>query len=282
MSHPAREGWEEWLRMSQSVPEEADLLVWPEGACPYNLNDAPGISDVPRKVLSQLAVDKTAELVIGGGTRTREPDPVAGEDRVSVFNSVYHFLPDGRVTAHYDKMVPLPFGEYLPFGSYFPDLARALGIGDFRAGDVPIVFTGEKASIAAPICYEAILPWVCRWFSEAELFVTVTNDAWFGDTANPHQHAMLAATRATELGIPMIRSAYTGISMVVEPHGVIHSETRPFTQIARVVTVRLGRQRTVYAQLGDWFVLACALGLGGALVGARGRPHAMHPPSSSS
>ena len=115
--------------------------------------------------------------------------------------------------------------------------------------------------MASPICYEAILSRVCRQFPGVELFVTITNDAWFGDSAAPHQHAMLAAVRAMELGVPLFRSAYTGVSLVVEPHGAIHYETTPFTEVNRVVDVRLGTVNTVYRRFGDWFVLLCLAGL---------------------
>ena len=54
--------------------------------------------------------------------------------------------------------------------------------------------------------------------SHADLFVNITNDAWFGDTTAPHQHAMLAAVQAMHYGRPMVRIAYTGVNMVVEPH----------------------------------------------------------------
>jgi len=265
LTQSARAGWEEWVEMTRAVPDDVDLIVWPEGACPFNLNEAPRISDEPRKILAQLAVRKDAELVVGGGKRVRKEDP-QGKVRTRVFNTVFHFDRAGRVTGHYDKIVPVPFGEYLPFGEHFPGLGHALGIGNFQAGETPVVFDSAHGRIAAPICYEAILPWLCRSFPDPDLFITVTNDAWYGDTANPHQHAMLAAIRATELGVPLVRTAYTGVSLVVEPHGVIHSETAPFSRVSRVTEVRMGTFPTIYARFGDWFVGLCALLLLGAAV----------------
>ena len=89
--------------------------------------------------------------------------------------------------------------------------------------------------------------------------MNVTNDAWFGDTAATHQHAMLAAIRSIELGVPLVRAGYTGVSFVVEPHGVIHSETRPFERENRIVGVRMATISTLYGQLGDWFAWLCVL-----------------------
>ena len=267
LTHPARDAFEDWVRMTRELPPGAELSVWPEGACPYSLADRDGKPPIPTQLLSRLARDQDLELVVGAGTYVRQPGEDGRLEAIN-FNSVYHFHRDGSVGSRYDKMVPLPFGEYWPFGSFLKDLSYQLGIGNFRPGDEAVVFDGDAARMASPICYEAILPHVCRRF-DAELFVTVTNDAWFLDTSAPHLHAMLAAVRSTELGIPMIRSAYTGVSFVVEPHGAILHETVPFTDVARVVEVRIGRIETFYRRYGDWFVVLCVVGL---VVGWGGAP----------
>jgi apolipoprotein N-acyltransferase len=259
--------------MTKAIPKgAADVVVWAEGASPYDLNEDGRRQNLAAKALSELAKDGHFDLVVGGGTRLRTPDPEMGEEEVEVFNSVYWFGPDGRLVGHYDKLVPLPFGEYLPFGWMFPEwLGDSLGIGSFRAGKVPVVFEGGNVKAATPICYEAVLPATCRLFADADLLITVTNDAWFGDTANPWQHEMMAATRATELGIPMYRSAYTGVSAAIEPHGVIHSETRPFQRTTRIVEVRVATFPTFYKRFGDWFVALCATALASALWMTRSR-----------
>jgi len=102
--------------------------------------------------------------------------------------------------------------------------------------------------------------------------VNITNDGWFGDTAAPHQHAMLAAAYAVELGRPMVRIAYTGVSMIVEPHGVIRYETRPYTEVAEVVDLRLATFDTPYRTWGRAFPWVCAVVTFGAVLALwRGR-----------
>jgi apolipoprotein N-acyltransferase len=156
-------------------------------------------------------------------------------------------------------MVPLPFGEYLPLASTFPWLAaRIEGPGNFRAGEEAVVFDLSGTRVATPICYEGILGYVCDRFEAPDLIVNVTNDAWFGDGAASDLHGMLVTARATEMGIPVFRSAYSGISWVTEPHGRIYAETSLFVEENRVVPVRVGRVWTVYSWLGDWFVGFCA------------------------
>jgi apolipoprotein N-acyltransferase len=280
MSHDSSEAWDEWMALTQRLPPgSVDLVVWPEAACPYDLN----ADKRHAEALAQLARDGGFALVVGAGAREKQQDPQTGKVRWRLFNTVYFFGPTGQPPGRYDKMVPLPFGEYLPFSESMPWLLGWIeGVGDFKAGTTPTVWDSGKGRLASPICYEAILGRVCRLFDDPDLLVNVTNDAWFGDTASPHQHAMLAAERATELGIPMYRSAYTGKSMAVEPHGFIHAETTPFEETARIVTVRLGRVDTIYGRFGDWFVGVCALGLAGGYAADRVRRRAASSASTPS
>jgi apolipoprotein N-acyltransferase len=258
LSGSARETFYEWVDATKLLePGQVDLVVWPEGASPYPLNSGKAAA-----IIGKLAKDLNVEMIVGGGTREREADAKMGESKVRTFNSVYFFGKDGEIKDRYDKMVPLPFGEYLPFAETFPWLADLIeGPGSFRAGDEAVVFKTAHGNVATPICYEAILTYLCRKFPDPTFFVNVTNDAWFGDTASTHQHAMLVAVRATELGIPLYRSAYTGASMAVEPHGNTHSETGAFEEARRIVTLRLGNVPTFYRRFGDWFVALCALAL---------------------
>lgn len=393
MSHPAGDTFAFWLEATKAHEgEDVDLVVWPEGAVPYQLN-----ASLADGVMWDLAASMDADLLVGAGTREREPDPLDGGVEIRMFNSTYHFevdrldvpddqpgredearalaaggcdldaahvwtaaeahglaralddvpeavacrdaldarrdelatgkasfaffqqlagtdafralrhqtarfdgplaeaawvarrgtstwrLDDGACTdgdcrsitvrcadgrgclvhpeaPHYDKMVPLPFGEYLPFAEIFPFLRDWIrGPGNFRAGTEAVIFDVDGARVATPICYEAILAYVCRRWEQPDLFVNVTNDAWFGTGAASDLHGMLAAIRATELGVPVFRSAYAGVSLVAEPHGVIHHETPLFTEVSRVIDVRMGRADTLYARFGDWFVALCAM-----------------------
>lgn len=173
---------------------------------------------------------------------------------------------------HYDKMVPLPFGEYLPLASVFPILAEWIqGPGNFRAGTEAVVFDAAGVRFGTPICYEAILSYACRAFERPDLLVNVTNDAWFGPTTASDLHGMLVAARAIELGVPVVRSAYSGISFTVRPDGRIDDEAPLFTEVRRTVTVPRLRVDTLYAQWGDWFVVGCALFLAVAWNAGRGR-----------
>ncbi len=263
MRQPARDTLQDWIRATQSLRGQAlDLLVWPEGATPYD----------PRQLrvnelMASIARGMGAPVLFGGGFAERRTDPETGRRYVEQRNSIYLMGTDGALISRYDKMVPLPFGEYLPFADTFPILKEIIkGPGDFEAGTEPVIFEGRASdgspfTFTTPICYEAILS---RFFREnladADLLVNVTNDGWFGDTAAPHQHAMLSAVRSIETGVPMYRLAYTGVSMVILPDGRITDETETFTDVARVIEVPVGRVPTIYGMIGDLFPWICVLG----------------------
>lgn len=265
------EGFREWLEWTAAIPPGVvDLVVLPEGASPFSLNFYKQQKrNRARELVADAARKVRADLLIGAGRRVEE------DGRREVYNSVFLFDEQGEVVGVYDKMVPLAFGEYFPFSEYLPGLSEMIGgIGDFRAGDTPVVLEGKAGRYAAPICYEAILPRTCARFEAPDLLVNVTNDAWFGDTAASHQHGMLAAVRATELGVPLFRSTYSGVSFVVEPHGHLYAETGLFEEVHDLVEVRLARFPTLYARYGDWFVGLCAVLLCGLWFGVpfvRGR-----------
>ncbi|HJN74432.1 MAG TPA: apolipoprotein N-acyltransferase [Myxococcota bacterium] len=285
MKGSARDAMLSWVRMTgELVGEDVDLVIWPEGATPYD----PRAARVGQ-LMTNLVGNIRAPIVFGGGFAEGKVDPVTGRKYVEQRNSIYLITADGQITQRYDKMVPLPFGEYLPFADTFPFLKEIIrGPGDFEAGSEPVFFAvdGIDGTFTTPICYEAILQdFVHQNLAETSLFVNVTNDGWFGDTQAPHQHAMLSAVRAVENGVPMVRIAYTGVSMHVSPTGEITNETEPFTEVIRIVETPIGRVDTVYRHIGDTFAWLCVLasfcGLFQAHVRSRRAGSVTHQQSSS-
>ena len=223
---------------------------------------------------SDLAKEHNFHFLVGGGSSDHSfisflKDP-ANREKIStaesllhalrtefVFtNSCYLFDPEGGVSDPYHKMILLPFGEYVPGSDLFPALKGIIpGAGNFQGGENVEYFSAKINDVnykfSTPICYEAILDRQMRKMIDTDIFVNITNDAWFGDSAAPHQHAMLAAVQPIQWGRPMLRSAYTGVSMIIEPHGDVLYETKPFVETAEVVDMRVKTIDTIYRK-GGW------------------------------
>lgn len=233
--------------------EQMDLVVLPEGSI---LNDPQHWRTLNR--LKEEAEKSKAPILLGAGYRDR----VLRTDHNSIF-----LLDENGMIDHYNKMILLPFGEFIPFSQKFPILKKWIqGPGDFTPGTSAVAFEiaakGDRPGFRfyTPVCYEAIIPHFMRWnMSDADLLINVTNDGWFGDTMAPHQHAMLAVARSIELGIPMYRLGFTGVSLTATPTGEISNETAAFERVSRVVEVPVGQLPTLYKRLGDWFGWSCLL-----------------------
>ena len=202
-----------------ALPGEAPLyVIWPENGAPL-LSEA----ETALKILEDT-LPKNSVLVSGAIRRERDE-----EDKQLFYNSIsiIPYTNEGREAAtFYDKHHLVPFGEYLPLYQLLNTLglAQLTPYGDvgFTAGEGPQTFAINGPAFSPLICYEAIFPGaVYPRDARPDWLVTVTNDAWFGDTSGPRQHLMQARLRSIELGLPMARSANTGISALIDGKGRI-------------------------------------------------------------
>lgn len=208
---------------AQPSPETPDGIaglthvIWPESAVPFLIDESP----VAKVELSRLLGGKTV-LITGADRRgkTTSPDPADGP----VYNSIVTFDGNATVVARYDKWRLVPGGEFLPFEW----LLKPLGFrqlvtmpGSFTAGPGPVTLAIPGAPPAGMlVCYEVVFPHglVDSGHRPAWL-VNVTNDGWFGHSTGPYQHLAQARLRAIEQGLPLVRSANTGISAVIDAYG---------------------------------------------------------------
>ena len=192
-------------------------IIWPESAVPFLIDE----SDGARAEVAQLL----------GGTRTlmtgalrREISLTGNSESDKVYNSILTFDGFGNVVAQYDKWRLVPGGEFLPFEWLLEPLGFRKVVtvpGSFAAGSGPLTFAIPGAPRAGfSICYEAIFP---DHFVDPKnrpgWLINVTNDGWFGNSTGPYQHLAQARLRAIEQGLPLVRSANTGISAVIDPYG---------------------------------------------------------------
>jgi apolipoprotein N-acyltransferase len=245
---------ERYLRLSLSiVPESPDLVVWPETATPfYFLHDGPMTAMVLEGI---RAAGK--DFLIGSPSVERR------QDAIFYFNSAYLVDAGGNVTEKYDKVHLVPYGEYVPFKQWFPFLGNMVAqVGDFKSGEPGKTLEWNDARLGIQICFEIIFPELSRTLSRngAEILITITNDAWFGDSGAPYQHYTKAVFRAVENRRSVVRAANTGISGFIDPVGHTVAQTPLFTEAAMTRPIPLLRQKSLYTRFGDVFSLACAAG----------------------
>ncbi len=191
-----------------AAPGPRDLVIWPETAVNFLLEDA----DQVLPIMSQSA---GAPLILG----------IQRRDGSRYYNSLVTLGSDGQVGAIYDKFHLVPFGEYIPWG----DAMARIGITAFAAqqgrgysaGPGPMVLPAPGLPDYQPlICYEAVFPQHLRGVdTRPGWLLQATNDAWFGTFSGPYQHLAQARLRAIETGLPLIRAANTGISAVIDARG---------------------------------------------------------------
>ncbi len=252
--------------LSQEAGKDLDLLIWPEAATPFFFEQEKSYQQVILSLLQQTQ----SPLLFGSPTLRFETD-----GSPYLLNSAYVIAPDELITGRYDKRHLVPFGEYIPFKSLLFFLEKlVVGIGDFKPGQGPMTLsfsdTPENVQpfFAVPICYEIIFPNLVRLMAKegAHFIATITNDAWFGDSAAPHQHFSMAVFRAVENHLAIARAANTGVSGFIGPDGRILAKTPTFTQQALASSIPLrSASRTFYTEYGDVFSWGCVI-LGGFLL----------------
>lgn len=202
-----------------------DLIVWPETAYPYSISLKEMQSSFRLKTplpIQEVLFQSSSHLLIGGyDTHLKNPEDVS--------NSAFLFSPEPQPKDVYHKRKLIPFGETLPFGPlteyikpYFSNIAF------FKRGTRWTQFSvnaqkGEKAKFITPICYEVLSPEFIRNYLNAapstDFIINLTNDSWYGNTAEPFQHLFLAKWRAIEFQIPLLRSTNNGITSLIYPDG---------------------------------------------------------------
>lgn len=228
----------------------AAVVIWPEAAVEAWLPE--GISQLPPELLPALPPDSFFIF----GARSFRGNPATAD--VKAFNSAFLTDAQGRVLNHYHKQVLLAFGEYLPFAALLSKLPGVPPLGEgFTPGDGPRTFELSDGTRVAPlICYEDLMPSLARGFvaqKGANLLVNLTNDAWFGDTAAPRQHARLAQWRAIETRRFLVRVTNTGLTSVINPKGELLETLPLFSSGILTATVAAMKGETLYVRFGDWF-----------------------------
>ena len=234
----------------------ARVVVWPESPMNFSYERSPEF----RERVARFTRENHASLLFN----SLEPTGDGGG-----FNAAVLINEGGRVSAQYDKIRLMPFGEYVPLPRWMPGAGMMRGVvGDFTPGErytlMPLVGVDDEREVRAGvfICLESAYPYITRRFAQegADVLIEMTNDAYQGDTAVMRQHLSNAVFRAVETGRTLLRVTNTGVSARISPRGEVSDETGRFQEAVRVWEVaRSDGRRTFYTRFGDTFVAACTL-----------------------
>lgn len=189
------------------------------------------------------------------------PGPVPG--RSALHNGAFMLDEQGQVLGTALKNRLLVFGEYVPGSSMFPwiyskVLTKASAL---YPGTEPAVIEFQDHRVGVTICYEDILPSFSYELLQKKphLLINLTNDGWFGKTAEPYTHLALAQARAIEGRLYMVRSTSTGVSAFIDPLGRVMKQSdidEPETLVADVAWMPGG---SLFAAGGYYFGWLCVL-----------------------
>ncbi len=264
------------MKLSEdALAEKPDLIVWPEGALP-------GLTAENLSEIKSLIRQHHVWMIFGADDYEFPENPKSPEDYES-FNTSFLFDPTGDFLARYRKRQLVVFGEYLPFSQHFPFLKKLIPIGNFKQGKTPVPFQlGKMANTSVIICFEDIFSHHAREYvtDETDFLLNLTNDGWFGESAQQWQHAINALFRAVENGVPLVRCTNNGLTCWIDKFGRFRTiygteNGNVYSAGYKIVQIPLRndtekRSQTFYNRHGDLFGWSC-VGIAGTLVAASWR-----------
>ena len=242
----------------EASKEHPTLIVWPETATPRSISRNPRLFRAVRKLTGETAVP----VLLGSAEEAKFQKR---KDKTKYRNAAFLIDSKARIQEmqQYYKVKLLPFGEYLPYEDRIPwSYLKTPVISGYVPGDKYTVFELPGYRFGVTICWENIFPGLVRRFVRegAQLIINITNEGYFGTTAAPYQVLSMAAFRAVENGVFLIRCANIGISCFIDPRGRIVDRVRgPFGEDLNIRGILTGsvipmKSRTFYTRYGDWFV----------------------------
>lgn len=239
-----------------------DIVVWPEAAVPK----LEYFAQTELQLLNQVAATTNTGLVTGIVNYDMRNEKiynnliVLGKHASDDHQGQYYYGDTNRFAKHH----LLPIGEFIPFESWLRGLAPIfdLPMSSFTRGEYiqPNLNVNGYALLPA-ICFEIVFPRQLRanFTAQTDAIITVSNDAWFGDSAGPIQHMRIAQVRAMEFGIPVIRATNNGITGLIEQTGDIVASLPQFTTGVLTHTFNISQTETYYRNYGSGLFLGVHL-----------------------
>jgi apolipoprotein N-acyltransferase len=254
----------ETLRLADDVragrAPAPDVVIWPE-----NSSDIDPLTN--RDAAEQIAVAADAigaPILVGAVVKAPGYSPAnpVSLNSVIVWNGAGQQDPAGPGERH-DKKIVQPFGEYLPWRSFFAKLSSyADRAGYFLPGTGSGVVHAAGIPIGVTTCWEVIFDRAAREsvLDGAQLLTVPANNATF-DEAMSSQQLAFARLRAVEHDRYVVVAGTTGISAMVAPDGAELARTAFFEPAYLDMQLRLRSDLTPATRWGP-VIQALLVGLG--------------------
>jgi apolipoprotein N-acyltransferase len=257
----------ETLRLADDVragrKPQPQFVVWPE-----NSSDIDPLANADAGEQITLAAQAIGAPILVGAVVTH---PDSSADNPAALNTVIVWDPVNGVGERHDKKIIQPFGEYLPWRSFFAKLSSyAARAGFFVPGDGNGVVNAAGVPIGITTCWEVIFDRAAREsvLAGAQVLAVPTNNATFDQTMSEQQLAFSRA-RAVEHDRYVVVAATTGISAVIAPDGRELARTEWFQPGVLDLPIRLKTAITPATQWGPLVLLMLvAVGAGAVVTGA--------------
>ena len=241
------------LDLSEEKPpfySEPRLVIWPESPMNFSYSRDPHL----REAVGNFAQTNHTSILLN----SLEPAQDGGDQ-----NSAILVNEKGEMSARYDKIRLMPFGEYVPLPRWLPGASSVRGlVGEFKPGSSYTLMPLGAIRVGVFICIEAAHPGIAREFTNrgADVLINISNDGYLGPTPVMRQHLSNAIFRAVENDRDLIRVTNTGITAYINADGAVADESGTFQQAVRTWAISKGiGGTTFYTRHGDVFVYGCAL-----------------------
>ena len=232
------------------VNYDADLIVWPESAIPAL---EPAVQDYLDTVNRSAILNNSAIItgLINYNFESKEYFNallVLGKKNTEDEQGYYY-----NHSNRYYKNHLLPIGEFVPFQELLRPIAPFfnLPMSSFTAGNyVQPNLIANNLHILPLNCFEIAFPTqlAANYTADTDMILTVSNDAWFGDSHGPHQHFEIARMRALEFGRPLVRATNNGITGMINHLGEVTAIAPQFEEVVLRGTVEFVKGDTPYSQ----------------------------------
>jgi apolipoprotein N-acyltransferase len=222
--------------------ESPDLIVTPETALPFKIEQVIGWSNFYQAVIAEKV-----PVILGA----------FGTENKNFTNSLFTIGSQGEILSRYNKQQLVPLGEYIPFELILGKFIDRLSPLDAHLvrGQNPTVVNTPLGKATVAICYESAYPEHFRRQTAAggTFIIVSSNDAHYSPTM-PAQHHALDVMQAIANSRWTVRASNTGYSGIISPTGQTIWKSRLNYYATHIDEIYLDSTQNTYVKWGNWLV----------------------------